>query len=164
MAPFSPIGFYDLSGVFAGYTGKHKRALVESPSARHKGVRWLDLLHDKEQSPTLVAWVGAQAFVQKVNARLAELPAPSALVNAYVCAFDPDGFEAWEVEDTGLMCAHVLLNPAPAFRLLCGSEAAVPAPWQALMVDHRLPRSRTNFNAPNTAHVLTFEFTAGTAG
>jgi hypothetical protein len=159
VSAFTPIGFYDLSVLFAGYAGKHKRALVESTDPRHTGVRYLDLLRDKEQTETLSAWNGAQAFLQRVERRLAELPNATELLNAYIVAFDPDGYEAWGREEAleGLMRVEVLLAPAPGFRVYSGNEAMAPMPWTATVVDHRALSSRSNFNAPNSAHQLVLE-------
>ena len=159
MTAFTPIGFYDLSNLFASYAGKHKRALVESTDARHTGVRYLDLLRDKERTQTLEAWPSAQAFLQRVERRLAALPSATDLLNAYIVAFDPDGFETWGTEDAveGLMRVEILLAPAPAFRAYAGEEAIAPQPWIATVVDQRAPTSHTNFKAPNTAHQLILE-------
>ncbi len=161
MSAFTPIGFYDLANLFAGYVGKHKRALVESQNPRHRGVRYLDLLRDRERSETLEAWPGAQSFLQKVGRKLADLPNAADVLNAYIVAFDPEGFEAWGTEDiidpSGLMRVEVLLAPAPGFRVYSGNEAIAPMPWIATVVDHRAPSSRSNFNAPNTAHQLVLE-------
>ena len=159
MSAFAPIGFYDLSNLFASYVGKHKRALVESTNSRHTGVRYLDLLRDKERSETLEAWTSAQAFLQRVERRLAELPSAPELLNAYIVAFDPEGFEAWGREEVieGLMRVEALLAPAPGFRVYSGNEAIAPVPWVATVVDSGAPSSRSNFNAPNTAHQLVLE-------
>ena len=161
MNAFTPIGFYDLSNLFASYVGKHKRALVESTDPRHKGVRYLDLLRDRERTQTLEEWPSAQAFLQRVERRLAELPNATELLNAYIVAFDPEGFEAWGKEDTidpsGFMRVEVLLGPAPGFRCYSGNEAIAPTPWVATVVDHRALSSRSNFNAPNSAHQLVLE-------
>jgi hypothetical protein len=163
---FTPIGFYDLSNLFASYAGKHKRALVESTDPRHTGVRYLDLLRDREPTETLQAWPSAQAFLQKVERKLAELPNATDVLHAYICAFDRDGFEAWGKEDLldpeGLMRVGILLSPAPGFRCYSGNEAIAPAPWVATVVDHRAPSSRSNFNAPNSAHQLVLELGTGT--
>ena len=159
MSAFTPIGFYDLSNLFASYVGKHKRALVESTDPRHIGVRYLDLLRDKERTETLEAWPSAQTFLQRVERRLAELPNATELLNAYIVAFDPDGYEAWGREEAleGLMRVEILLVPAPGFRVYSGNEAIAPVPWVATVVDHRAPSSRSNFNAPNSAHQLVLE-------
>jgi len=161
VSAFTPIGFYDLSNLFASYTGKHKRALVESTYPRHEGVRYLDLLRDKEQTETLAAWPSAQSFLQRVERKLEGLPHATSVMNAYICAFDPEGFEAWGKEDmidpSGFMRVEVLLGPAPGFRCYSGNEAIAPLPWMATVVDHRAPSSRSNFNAPNTAHQLVLE-------
>jgi hypothetical protein len=158
---FTPIGFYDLANLFAGYAGKHKKALVDSPDPRHHGVRYLDLLRDREPTATLQAWPGAQAFLQRVERRLAEMPNAAEVLNAYICAFDPDGYEAWGKDDiidpSGLMRVELLLAPAPGFRCYAGNEAIAPAPWVATVVDHRALSSRSNFNAPNTAHQMVLE-------
>ena len=158
MNAFTPVGFYDLANLFAGYVGKHKRALVESQNSRHTGVRYLDLLRDKEQSETLDAWTGAQSFLQRVERKLAGLPNAPALVNAYIVAFDPEGFEAWGTEELpGMMRVEVLLAPAPGFRVYSGNEAIAPVPWIATVVSTEAQSSRSNFNAPNTAHQLVLE-------
>ena len=159
MSAFAPIGFYDLANLFASYVGKHKRALVESTNPRHTGVRYLDLLRDKERSETLEAWISAQAFLQRIERRLAELPNAPELLNAYIVAFDPEGFEAWGREEVieGLMRVEALLAPAPGFRIYSGNEAIAPLPWVATAVDLRAPSSRSNFNAPNSAHQLVLE-------
>jgi len=159
VSAFTPIGFYDLSNLFASYVGKHKRALVESTDPRHTGVRYLDLLRDKERTETLEAWPSAQTFLQRVERRLAELPNATELLNAYIVAFDPDGYEAWGREEAleGLMRVEILLVPAPGFRVYSGNEAIAPVPWVATVVDHRALSSRSNFNAPNTAHQLVLE-------
>lgn len=161
MTAFTPIGFYDLSNLFAAYVAKHKRALVESADPRHTGVRYLDLLRDKEQTETLAAWPSAQSFLQRVERKLEGLPHATSVMNAYICAFDPDGFEAWAPDDAidpaGFMRVQLLLAPAPSFRLRVGNETLAPAPWIATVADHRAPSSRSNFNAPNTAHQLVLE-------
>jgi len=156
---FTPIGFYDLSNLFASYVGKRKRALVESTDPRHTGVRYLDLLRDREPTETLQAWPSAQAFLQRVERKLAELPNETELLNAYIVAFDPEGFEAWGREEViqSLMRVEILLAPAPGFRVYSGNEAIAPVPWIATVVEHRAPASRSNFNAPNTAHQLILE-------
>lgn len=159
MNAFTPIGFYDLANLFAGYVGKHKRALVESQNPRHTGVRYLDLLRDKERSETLEAWPGAQSFLQRVERKLTDLPSAPTLEHAYIVAFDPEGFEAWGREEVirGLMRVEVLLAPAPGFRVYSGNEAIAPVPWVATVVNSEAPSSRSNFNAPNTAHQLVLE-------
>ena len=166
MSAFTPIGFYDLSNLFASYVGKHKRALVESTDPRHTGVRYLDLLRDREPTETLQAWPSAQTFLQRVERRLAELPNATELLNAYIVAFDPDGYEAWGREEAleGLMRVEILLAPAPGFRVYSGNEAIAPVPWVATVVDHRAPSSRSNFNAPNSAHQLVLEIANGAGG
>lgn len=168
MPRFADIGFYDLSNLFASYIAKHKRGLVESASPLHKGVRTLDLLNDREESPVLADWKPAQAFLQRVKARLSSLPKPADLLNAYVCAFDADGIEAWHREDVidpdAFMRLHLLMHPAPALRLHCGPETMAPPPWHAVAVDHREMLSITNLSAPAVAHVLTLELALDVEG
>lgn len=161
MSRFAGIGYYDLSALFASYTGKHKRGLVESVSPLHRGVRTLDLMNDREEAPLLAEWKSAQAFLQKVSARLKALPRPADLMNAFVLAFDPGGYEQWHDEDVidpdAFMRVNILLNPCPTFRLYAGEEMFCPSPWVAIASDHRVPTSMSNFNAPAVAHNLVLE-------
>lgn len=161
MSRFTNIGFYDLSNVYASYIAKHRRALVDAAGAPLSGVRTLDLLNDREESETLKDWRSAQALLQRVTARLKELPQPAEILNAYIRAFDPGGYEQWNLEDIvdpdGLMRVHVLLAPCPGFMLYSGGESLSPAPWYAFATDHRVPVSATNFGAPLPAHVLSLE-------
>ena len=160
MTAFTPIGFYDLSGFYASYLAKHRRALVDSSDPRHTGVRFLDLIRSGEPAPVLEDWKQAASLLHKVETRLRDLEKPATIENAYICAFDPEACEAWSTApDPFGMEIHLLLAPAPGFRLLCASETAVPAPWVALAVNPAKPRSRTNFDAPNTAHELVLEIT-----
>lgn len=168
MPRFVGIGYYDLSALFASYTAKHKRGLVESASALHRKVRTLDLLNDREEAPLLAEWKSAQSFLHKVRTRLAALPKPAELMNATILAFDPDGFEQWHVDDiidpASFMRVHILLNPVPTFRLYSGDEVFAPSPWVATVADHQAPISATNFGAPATAHVLTLELALDVGG
>ena len=114
----------------------HKAALIESRNPHHKSVRHLDLLNDREPSEALGKWKSAGALLQRVGAQLVALPQPAEIVNAYVLAIDPGGFEQWHEDDMvdpgGFMRLHALLHPAPALRLYSGSEVFAPQPWQVL--------------------------------
>ena len=158
MSNFVSIGFFDLSNFYASYIARHRRALVDSGDARHSGVRFLDLVRGREPAPLLAEWKQGAALIQRVGAQMRALPTPSSIENAFICAFDPGGFEAWTPADDQLdMAIHMLLAPAPGFRLLCGPDVVAPVPWVAVSMDPKAPQSRTNFDAPNTAHELVLE-------
>lgn len=161
MSRFTNIGFYDLSNVYASYIAKQKRGLVDCASVPLHGTRVLDLLNDREETETLATWRSAQALFQRVGAQLKALPKPAEIINAYVRAFDPGGYEQWNHEDLidpeAFMRVHVLLAPCPGFVLYSGGESISPAPWYAFATDHRVPVSCTNFGAPTPAHLLTLE-------
>ncbi|MDE2426706.1 MAG: hypothetical protein KGO96_12445 [Elusimicrobia bacterium] len=161
MTSLAPLGFFDLGAFYASYVGKHRRALVDSQDPRHEGVRYLDLVRGGEPAPLMAEWKPAAAFLDRVRAQLSARSPGAAIENAYVCAFDPDGFEQWGHTPGVDLEVHVLLAPAPGFRLHSGSEAVAPAPWHALARDPRKPGSRSNFDAPNTAHELVIELSLG---
>ncbi len=161
MSRFVNIGFYDLASLFATYTVKHKRGHVESASPRHKNIRILELVMDREKSPVLEGWPQAQTFLQKTDVSLSSLPKKASAINAYILAYAPGALAEWDHEDIidpeSFMRLHVLLNPSPGFRDYSDSEMIAPMPWHAYVSDHRGHVSQSNFSAPNTAHVLTLE-------
>jgi hypothetical protein len=165
---FTNIGFYDLTNVFASYVAKHRRGLVDCTSTPLSGVRVLDLLNDREESPTLAGWNSAKSLLQRVSTQLKALPEPAEILNVYIRAFDPGGFEQWNKSDVidpeSFMQVHVLLAPCPGFMLYSGSEAISPPPWLAFVTDHRAQVSITNFEAPLAAHLLTLELALDVGG
>lgn len=161
MPRFAGIGYYDLANLFASYIGKHRAGLVDSPAPHHHKVRVLELLNDREETEAFKQWKQAQALLQRAAARFAELERPAEVQFLYILAFEPGAYADWNEEEMvdpdGFMRVYVLLNPSPNFRLYSSEDSIVLPPWGATVVDHRGPVSASNFNAPNTAHVLVME-------
>lgn len=168
MSRFVGIGYYDLASFYTSYVGKHKRGLVESASRLDHKVRVLELLNDREETGVLKEWRSAQSLLHKVSVRLKDLPSPAEVQHAYIRAFEPGAYSDWHCEDIidagRFMRVHVLLNPAPAFRLYSGEETLVPRPWMVVAVDHKGFVSAANFNAPSTAHELVLELALDVGG
>ena len=158
---FIPAGYFDLASLYSSYIGKHKKGLLDISNPIYHNVRSLELLVDKEETEVTKGWSSAKSLHNKVNGMLESIANPAEIINSYILAFSPDAYTDWESEDHidpdhfgRIMC---LLNPSPNFRVYSGEEMASPAPWGGLVVEHRGLVSMSNFNAPNTAHVLVLE-------
>jgi len=168
MPRFAGIGYYDLSGLYTSYIAKQKQHLIESPAPHDHKVRVLELINDREESGVFKGWKSAQSLLHKVGQRIRALPQPAEIVFAYVRAFEPGAYSGWfrddSIDPAGFMRVHVLLNPAPAFRLYSDEETWAPAPWIATVADHKGAVSASNFNGPSTAHEIVLEMALDVAG